>query len=85
MYDAAACASTCKGKGPYPILGFAMFRVTGYSFNGSFAGGGMGKKCPDDKNRGKYCLRGDFVRFVTSQGTPGPSTDFGVLQVFLIS
>lgn len=85
MYDAAACAATCKGKGPYKILGFAMLRVTGYSFNGNFNGGGMDKKCPDDKNRGRYCLRGDFVRFVVSQGTPGPSTDFGVRQVFLVS
>src|SRR5262245_1156986 len=33
MYDAAACAGTCKGHGPYPILGFAAFHVTGYSFN----------------------------------------------------
>lgn len=86
MYDAAACvAAGCKGKGPYPILGFAMFRVTGYSFNGNYAGGGMDKKCPQDKDRGKYCLRGDFVRFVVSQGTTGTSTDFGVQRVFLIS
>ena len=36
MYDAAACqAADCNGNGPYPILGFAMFHVTGYSFNGN--------------------------------------------------
>lgn len=84
IYDAAECASAgCKGKGPYPILGFAMLRVTGYSFNGNNFDGTLGKKCPDDKNRGKYCLRGDFVRFVTSQGTPGTGGDFGVSRVYL--
>ena len=82
MYDAAACAGTCKGHGPYPIQGFAMFHVTGYSFNGAANDGTLGKKCPDE-SRGKYCIRGDFIRFVTSQGTPGPSTDFGIQQVFL--
>lgn len=87
IYDAPTCnAADCKGKGPYPITGFAVFRVSGYSFNGNkYAGAGMTNKCPDDKDRGKYCIRGDFVRFVTSQGTPGSSTDFGVTQVFLIT
>jgi hypothetical protein len=84
MYNAAACAGTCKGHGPYPILGFAMFHVTGYSFNGNKNGGTLGKNCPD-QNRGKYCLQGDFIQFVTSQGTPGPSTDFGTYQVYLFS
>lgn len=85
MYDSVACnASTaCKGHGEYPIVGFAMFRVTGYSFNGS-NNEGLGKKCPDETH-GKYCIRGDFVRFVSSQGTPGPSTDFGTVQVYLYS
>lgn len=84
MYDAAACqAAGCNGHGPYPILGFAMFRVTGYSFNGT-AYEGLGKKCPDE-TRGKHCLRGDFIRFVTSQGSPGPSSDFGTYQVSLVS
>ena len=85
MYDAAACqAAGCNGHGPYPILGFAMFHVTGYSFNGNKNDGTLGKKCPDE-TRGKYCIRGDFIRFVTSQGSPGPSTDFGTTQVHLTS
>jgi hypothetical protein len=85
MYDAAACnAAGCNGHGPYPILGFAMFHVTGYSFNGNKNDGTLGNKCPD-QTRGKYCIRGDFIRFVTSQGSPGPSTDFGTIQVYLFS
>ncbi|HZX56983.1 MAG TPA: pilus assembly protein TadG-related protein [Ilumatobacteraceae bacterium] len=85
MYDAAACqAAGCKGHGPYPIRGFAMFHLTGYSFNGNKNDGTLGNKCPDP-SRGKYCISGDFIRFVTSQGTPGPSTDFGVNQVYLFS
>lgn len=85
MYDASACqASGCNGHGPYPILGFAMFHVTGYSFNGNKFAGTLGNKCPD-QNRGKYCIRGDFIRFATSQGTPGPSTDFGTYDVYLFS
>lgn len=84
MYDSAAClASDCKGKGPYLILGFAAFDVSGYSFNGNVYGGTLGKKCPDEKDRGKYCLQGDYVDFVTSDGTPGPSIDFGLSQVYL--
>ena len=86
MYDAAKCqAAGCNGKGPYTILGFAMFHVTGYSFNGNNYDGTLGKKCPDDNGRGKYCIQGDFIRFVTSQGTPGPSTDFGTYGVHLFS
>ncbi len=85
MYDAAACQATgCKGNGDYPIPGFAGFKVTGYSFNGNNYDGTLGKKCPDE-SRGKYCLRGDFVPEITSGGTPGPSTDFGVVQVYLYS
>jgi hypothetical protein len=44
----------------------------------------LGKKCPDE-SRGKYCIRGDFIRYATSAGTPGPSTDFGAYQVYLSS
>ena len=85
MYDAAAClAAGCNGKGPYKILGYAMFHVTGYSFNGNNWGGTLGKNCPQQGVRGRFCLEGDFIRFVTSQGTPGPSTNFGVVQVSLI-
>jgi Flp pilus assembly protein TadG len=85
MYDSDACeAAGCTGKGPYPILGFAAFRVTGYSFNGNNYDGKLGKKCPD-KDRGRYCIGGDFIKFTTSQGTPGPSTNFGATQVYLYS
>jgi Flp pilus assembly protein TadG len=85
MYDAAACqASDCKGNGDYPVLGFAVLHITGYSLNGAAYGGTLGKKCPDE-TRGKYCIQGDFIRFVTSQGSPGPSTDFGAVQVYLSS
>jgi len=86
VYDAAACeAAGCKGRGPYPILGFAAFQVTGYSFNGNNYAGSLGKQCPDDHARGRYCIRGDFIEFTTTQGTPGPSTDFGATQVYLYS
>ena len=86
IYSVAACqAIGCKGKGPYLILGFAAIEVTGYSFNGNVYGGTLGKKCPDDKDRGKYCIRGTFKEFTTSQGTPGPSADYGVTQVYLYS
>jgi hypothetical protein len=85
MYDAAACqAAGCNGHGPYPIVGFGALRITGYSFNGNAFGGTLGKKCPDE-SRGKYCIRGDFIRLTTSEGTPGPSTDFGAYQVYLSS
>jgi Flp pilus assembly protein TadG len=83
MYDSAACqAAGCNGQGPYPILGFATFEVTGYSFNGNNYAGSLGKQCPD-KDRGKYCIRGDFIKFTTSNGSPGPSTDFGSSLVYL--
>jgi hypothetical protein len=89
IYDAAACdAAGCKGHGPYPILGFAMFRVKGYSFNGNDHDGTLGNKCPPREGESqsdvpKYCINGDFIRFVTSQGTPGPSAEFGTYNVYL--
>ena len=84
IYDAQACKDAgCKGKGPYKIQGFAVLNVTGYSFNGNAYDGSLGKKCPEDKDRGKYCIRGFFKRSVTSQGTPGDSQNFGVTQVYL--
>ena len=83
VYDATACAATdCTGKGPYPILGFAAFRVTGYSLNGNNFAGTLGKKCPD-ATRGRYCLQGDFIRFTTTNGSPGGGGDYGVTQVYL--
>ena len=86
IYDSAACqAADCKGKGPYLIDGFAAIEVTGYSFNGNVYDGTLGKKCPEDKDRGRYCIQGTFVEYLDSQGTPGPSTDFGVTQIYLSS
>ena len=51
-------------------------------FNGNNYAGTVGNKCPDDKDRGRYCIRGDFIKFTTSQGTPGPNTNFGATQVY---
>jgi Flp pilus assembly protein TadG len=92
MYDSVACQadlSACKGgNGAYPIIGFAMFTITGYSFNGNVYSGSLGKDCPfisKKGDRGMYCIRGDFIEFVTSQGSPGPSTDFGTYNVYLYS
>lgn len=83
MYDATACQATdCKGNGSYPILGFAIFRVTGYSLNGNNYAGSLGKQCPDP-TRGRYCLQGDFTPGTTPGGTPGPSTNFGVTKISL--
>lgn len=85
LYDSSQCESTgCKGNGAYPILGFATFHLTGYWFNGNRFDGTLGNRCPDP-SRGKYCIRGDFIRFVITNGTPGPSTDFGTVTVFLFS
>lgn len=85
LYDAVACqAADCKGNGDYPVEGFAALHVTGYSFNGNAYDGTLDKKCPDE-TRGKYCIRGDFIRYVTSQGSPGGSDPFGVVQVYLSS
>jgi hypothetical protein len=83
IYNAAACqAAGCNGQGPYLIDGFATFLVTGYSFNGNNYAGTLGKQCPD-KDRGRYCLRGGYLKFAESNGTPGPSTDFGTFQIYL--
>lgn len=85
LYDAAACqAAGCNGQGPYLIQGFAVFKLTSYSFNGIHYEGSLGKKCPDP-TRGMYCIRGDFITFTESQGSPGPTPDFGVYLVYLFS
>lgn len=84
IYNVQACADAgCKGKGPYKIDGFALLNITGYSFNGNAYDGSLDKKCPEDKDRGKYCIRGVFKKYVTSKGTPGNSQNFGVTQVYL--
>jgi Flp pilus assembly protein TadG len=73
----------------YTIIGYATFRMRGYEFNGApgdagtLDGGGASRNCPNIGPGNEYCLHGDFIRFTTSQGTPGPSTDFGTKQVFL--
>ena len=69
----------------YTILGYATFKLTGYSFNGrDFGGTGMAKRCPLG-NGSTSCIRGDFVRFSTQQGTLGPSPDMGAYKVYLYS
>ena len=69
----------------YTIMGYATFKLTGYSFNGSdFDGLGMKKKCPLG-NGSTSCIRGDFVSFSTQQGTLGPSPDMGSYRVYLSS
>ena len=84
LYDAAECqSSSCKGNGDYPVSGFAALRITGYSFNGNKNAGTLGKNCPEP-TRGKYCIRGDFIRLV-AQGSPGPSTNYGLTTVYLAS
>jgi hypothetical protein len=85
MYDSVACqASDCKGNGQYPIVGFAAFNVTGYSFNGNNYAGELGPKCPDWKDRGMYCIQGFFIEYTTSNGSSGSgSTDFGASLVYL--
>lgn len=86
IYDSAQCAADdCKGKGPYLIDGFAAIELTGYSFNGNVYDGTLDKKCPEDKDRGKYCIQGTFIEYLDSQGTPGDSTDYGVRQIYLSS
>jgi hypothetical protein len=97
IYDVSILtkANHDNGQGPYHILGFAEFHVTGYSFNGagSSAGslsGGCPPRPPDPLNPGakdpKYCIRGDFIRMLAPGDTvPGPGQDFGVTKVYLIS
>jgi hypothetical protein len=83
-----------NGQGPYPILGFAAFHITGYSFNGNANAGTLGRDCPMRAALGetqqndvpKYCIRGDFIRMLApGDAIPGPSQDFGVTKVYLSS
>jgi hypothetical protein len=65
-----------------------MFHVTGYSFNGNANAGTLGKNCPTRPagQDPKYCIRGDFIRFLApGDAVPGPSQDFGVTKVYLVS
>jgi hypothetical protein len=92
IYDVASVsrANHDNGQGPYPILGYAMFHITGYSFNGNANAGTLGRDCPARPAipgaDPKYCIRGDFVRMLAPGDTmPGPSQDFGVTKAYLIS
>ena len=84
IYDVTAIskANRDNGQGPYPILGFAVFHITGYSFNGSANAGTLDKNCPPRpaSRAPKYCIRGDFIQFVTRGHRPGPSPNFGVTK-----
>ena len=82
IFDEEACpAKGCQGNKLYPIVGFAVFRLTGYSFQQGSAGSLGRNDC--DKTIGKNCIRGDFITTTTSQGTPGPSAGFGVTKIYL--
>jgi Flp pilus assembly protein TadG len=82
MFDDTKCpAKDCQGNKQYPIVGFAVFRLTGYSFQQGSAGSLGKNSC--DKTIGKNCIQGDFMKTTTSQGTPGPSTNFGVTKIYL--
>ncbi len=96
IYDVTAVsrANHDNGQGPYPILGFAAFHITGYSFNGNANAGSLGRECPMRPALGetqqnqvpKYCIRGDFIRMLAPGDTmPGPSQDFGVTKAYLTS
>ena len=87
IFNDEACPDKgCQGNKLYPIVGFAVFRMTGYSFQQGSAGT-LGKNdC--DKEIGKNCIRGDFIKVVRSQGTAGPfdpDADFGVTKISLSS
>lgn len=80
VFDDEKCpAKGCQGNGEYPIAGFAAFHLTGYSFFPRSGG-----DVPDcDKTIGKNCIKGYFTEMVTSQGTQGPSENFGVSVIYL--
>ena len=80
VFDDEKCPEKgCQGNGEYPIAGFAAFHLTGYSFFPRSGG-----EVPDcDKAIGKNCIKGFFTELVTSQGTQGPSENFGVSVIYL--
>jgi Putative Flp pilus-assembly TadE/G-like len=77
--------------GDYPIIGYAVFLLTGWSDNGNNSGGSLKKQCDasadggDDEHVNKPCIRGTFIRFVTQNGTTGPGPNFGAQVVYLSS
>lgn len=91
MYDSGLCElSNCRvrGRGPYQVLGFAMFTVTGYAF-GPRGAGLLADGCPaQGPGMGQLsCIRGNFVRFLPPRtGSPvdcGEGCDFGAYKVYL--
>ena len=93
IYDVTGIsrANHDNGQGPYPILGFAAFHVTGYSFNGNANAGTLGRDCPMRPALGetqqnqvpKYCIRGDFIRMLApgddhARSQPGLRRDQGL-------
>jgi hypothetical protein len=78
IYDSDTCtkANDCKGKGPYPVKGYAMFVIKGYRLQKTVMP--PGESCAD------ACLFGDFIRFVLPAdlpdaviGDPDPDNQFG--------
>ena len=78
--DGSCRANHDNGQGPYPILGYADVRLTGYSFNGIANAGSVwhdrlpdsppGCPCETQKGRAEVLHRGDFIRFLS----PGDTT-----------
>jgi Flp pilus assembly protein TadG len=84
IYDSNAISKVNhdNGQGPYPILGYAEISFEGYRFNNKT--GGTAPTCASPDGKIKDCIQGTFIRFVTTLGTPGGSTPFGVYRVSLI-
>ncbi len=63
-----------QGQGPVSRFSDSQrLEVTGYSFNGNVYDGSLGKKCPDEKDRGKYCIRGTFKDSPRHRAPPVPA------------
>lgn len=87
IYDHTKCPDQfCQGNGDYPIVGFASFHITGYSFQSggpSSSAGTLRSPAKCDNTVGKNCIRGNFEEIIEIKGRPGPSGDFGVSLVYL--
>jgi Flp pilus assembly protein TadG len=86
IFDETQCpVGGCQGNDQYPVLGFAVFHLTGYRFLAGGSGSNAGTLAIDtcDDTIGKNCIRGDFIKFTTLDGIPGESEDFGLYQIFL--
>jgi hypothetical protein len=82
--DSAACqALGCKGNGQYPIVGFAAFEVTGYSFNGNELRTGRYQTAPTPA---RQVAASEAASFGSSPwGTLGPAPTSVSPQVYLYS